>query len=130
MGAAIFKTRPSVQRMMVTAKTPMIPQFEKGVVVIWTAPLGKGAVPHVSLDHCEYFARWLYDHPDKSNGMDLKIAIDPIYYEDVAATFEKALGELARYIDIPIYIYLKHLPVPHDELAGYNADRNDPATRR
>ncbi|KAJ8062331.1 hypothetical protein OCU04_008879 [Sclerotinia nivalis] len=126
MGVAIFTTGPYME-MTVTAKTLMTPQFEDGVV-IWRAPLGEGAVPHVSLDDCEYYARWLFDHPDESDGMDLEVAIDHIHYEDMAAAFEKATGKPARYIDVPKDIYLKHMPVSDDEPAGYNADPNDPAT--
>ena len=65
----------------------------------WRVPLGEGAVPHVSLEDCGYYVRWLFDHPERANGMDLEVAIDHAAYADLAAAFEKVTGHPARYID-------------------------------
>ncbi|WYZ43318.1 hypothetical protein EsH8_VI_001017 [Colletotrichum jinshuiense] len=125
MGAAVFTTGPYME-MTVSSKTLMTPQVENGVVT-WRVPLGDGAVPHVALDDCEHYARWLFDHPDRANGMDLKVAIEHVHYADMAAAFEKVTGKPAQYIDIPLDVYFQYFPAP-DEPAGYNADPADPAT--
>jgi hypothetical protein len=39
--------------------------------VTWRVPLGDGAVPHVALEDCGYYARWLFDNPERANGMNL-----------------------------------------------------------
>lgn len=125
MGAAVFTTGPYME-MTVSSKTLMTPQVENGVVT-WRVPLGDGAVPHVALDDCEHYARWLFDHPDRANGMDLEVAIEHVHYADMAAAFEKVTGKPAQYIDIPLDVYFQYFPAP-DEPAGYNADPADPAT--
>ncbi|APA16060.1 hypothetical protein SS1G_10193 [Sclerotinia sclerotiorum 1980 UF-70] len=126
MGVSIFTTGPYIE-MTITAKSAMTPQFEDGVV-IWRVPLGEGAVPHVALDDCEHYVRWLFDHPEESDGMDLEVSIDHIHYKDLVTAFEKVTGKPARYIDVPKDVYFKYIPLPDDAPAGYNADPNDPAT--
>ncbi len=125
MGVSIFTTGPYIE-MAVSSKTIMTPRVQDGVVT-WMVPLGDGAVPHVSLDDCEHYVRWLFDHPERSDGMNLEVAIDHIPYADLAAAFQKVTGKPAQYIDTPMPSYFEHLPVSH-EPAGYNADPNDPAT--
>ena len=66
MGAAVFTTGPYME-MAISAMTPMTPAVEDGVLT-WRVPLGNGAVPHVALEDCGYYARWLFDNPDRANG--------------------------------------------------------------
>lgn len=56
--------------------------------------------PLTSNQDCGYYVRWLFDHPDRTNGMDLKVAIDHSNYHDVAAAFTKATGRPARCIEV------------------------------
>ncbi|RGP66754.1 hypothetical protein FSPOR_6494 [Fusarium sporotrichioides] len=126
MGTAIFTTGPYIE-MALTSSTPMSPRVVDGVVT-WTVPLGDGAVPHVSLDDCEYYARWLFDHTERADGMNLEVAIEHIGYHDLARAFQKVTGKPAQYIDIPLTTYFEHSRLPADAPAGYNADPNDPST--
>jgi hypothetical protein len=100
MGAAVFTTGPYME-MAVSAMTPMTPSVEDGVVT-WRVPLGNGTVPHVALDDCGYYARWLFDNPDRANGMDLEVAIAQIGYRELAAAFERVIdgssGPLHRHV--------------------------------
>ncbi|TPX17836.1 uncharacterized protein E0L32_002937 [Thyridium curvatum] len=125
MGVAVFTTGPYIE-MTISSKTIMTPRVRDGVVT-WAVPLGDGAVPHVALDDCEHYARWLFDHPERSDGMNLEVAIDHIPYADLAAAFQKVTGKPAQYIDVPASAYFEHVPIA-DEPAGYNADPKDPAT--
>lgn len=126
IGVAIFTTGPYME-MAISTKTIMTPRVEDRVVT-WTVPLGNGAVPFVALDDCEYYVRWLFDHPERSDGMDLQVAIDHITFTDLAAAFQKVTGHPAKSIDVPEDAYFAHFPVPDDAPAGYNADPKDPAT--
>jgi hypothetical protein len=126
MGIAIFTTGPYME-MAISVKTIMTPSVEDGAVT-WKVPLGDGAVPLVALEDCEYYVRWLFDHPERSDGMDLQVAIDHITFTDLAAAFQKVTGHPAKSIDIPEDVYFAHAPVPDGAPAGYNADPNDPAT--
>ncbi|EXK76531.1 hypothetical protein FOQG_18730 [Fusarium oxysporum f. sp. raphani 54005] len=125
MGVSVFTTGPYME-MTISSGTLMTPRVMDGVIT-WMAPLADGAVPHVSLEDCAYYARWLFDHPERSDGMNLEVAIDHITYDDLAASFQKVTGKPAKYIDIPLSAYFEHVPIA-DEPAGYNADVNDPAT--
>lgn len=127
MGAALFTTGPYIA-MTIASKTIMTPTIEEGVVT-WRMPLGEGAVPHVSLEDCEVYVRWMFDHQDRANGMDLEVAINHIAYHDLAEAFEKVSGHPARYIDTSLDEYWKAGPLAAfaDKPCGYNSDPNDPA---
>ena len=103
MGAAVFTTGPYME-MVISPLTPMTPTVEDGVAT-WRVPLGDGAVPHVALEDCGYYARWLFDHPERANGMNLEVAIADLTYTDIAAAFEKVTGHPARYIDTDLRHY-------------------------
>ena len=127
MGAAVFTTGPYME-MAISAMTPMTPSVEAGVVT-WRVPLGKGAVPHVALDDCGYYARWLFDNPGRANGMNLEVAIEHVEYRKLAEAFEKVTGHPAQYIDTDLEAYWNGpLKAAADLPAGYNADPNDKST--
>ncbi|EXA31904.1 hypothetical protein NW761_012439 [Fusarium oxysporum] len=126
MGTAIFTTGPYIE-MAVSAQTVMTPRIVDGVVT-WAVPLADGAIPHVALDDCDHYVRWLFDNPERSDGLDLEVAIDHIAYHDLAQAFQKVTGKPAQFIDIPLATYFDHLPLKGTVPAGYNADPNDPAT--
>src|ERR1700679_238160 len=129
MGAALFTSGPYIEMVISSTGALMTPTVEDGVVT-WRVPLGEGAVPHVSLEDCGFYVRWLFDHPERANGMDLEVAIDHITYADLAAAFEKVTGHPAEYIDTDLDTYWgdgrrctrqAYLPV-------HFADRNDKST--
>ncbi|MDT5093235.1 MAG: hypothetical protein QOH60_2598 [Mycobacterium sp.] len=128
MGAALFTSGPYIE-MVISPGTPMTPNVETGVVT-WRVPLGDGAVPHVSLEDCGYYVRWLFDHPERANGMDLEVAVDHIAYTDLATAFEKVTGHPALYVDTDLDTYWRNGPLSAgaDRPAGYNADPNDKST--
>jgi hypothetical protein len=125
MGAAVFTTGPYIE-MTISNQTIMTPTVEDGVVT-WRVPLGQGSVLHVSLDDCEYYVRWLFDHPERASGMDLEVAIADIPYAELATAFEKVTGHLARYIDTSLEDYWATMfgGRAGDVAAGYNADPKD-----
>ncbi len=129
MGAALFTTGPYIE-MAIAKGTPMSPVVEDGVVV-WKVPLGEGAVPHVALDDCGFYVRWIFDHQDEACGMDLEIAIDHITYEELAEAFSRVTGKPAKCLNVSMEEYWRSGPfagVPDSAPAGYNAPVDDPAT--
>ncbi|EXK23725.1 hypothetical protein FOMG_19513 [Fusarium oxysporum f. sp. melonis 26406] len=83
-------------------------------LIPWRIPLGQGAIVHVSLDDCEYYVYWLFDYPERSDGIDLEVAID---------------RKPARYVDTAMDDYFQHFFLADDQQpAGYNAEPADPAT--
>lgn len=122
MGVAVFTTGPYIE-MAIAKSTIFTPKIEDGVVT-WRVPVGDGAVAHVALDDCEYYARWLFDHPERANGLDLEVAIDHIHYADLAKAFEKVTGHPARYVDTDLDTYWKagYSTAVANSGGGYNAD--------
>jgi hypothetical protein len=128
MGAALFTSGPYME-MVISPGTPMTPAVEDGVLT-WRVPLGDGAVPHVALEDCGYYVRWLFDNPERANGMDLEVALEHVGYAELAAAFEKVTGHPARYIDTDLDTYWRNGPLSAAPAApaGYNADPNDKST--
>ncbi|KAK7894876.1 hypothetical protein LTR67_005615 [Exophiala xenobiotica] len=123
MGVAVFTTGPYIE-MSIAKHTIFTPTIEDGTVT-WRVPLGDDSgVVHVSLDDCEYYGRWLFDHPERSNGMDLEVAIDHVNYADLAKAFEKVTGHPARYIETDLDTYWKtgNTAAAADQPSGYNSD--------
>lgn len=127
MGAAVFTTGPYME-MAFSPMTPMTPAIEDGVLT-WRTPLGEGAVAHVALEDCAYYVRWLFDNPERANGMNLEVAIEPVRYADLAAAFTQVTGHPAQYIDTALDQYFEGPLKPMvDRPAGYNADPQDKST--
>ena len=127
MGAAVFTSGPYME-MVISPLTAMTPTIEDGVAT-WRVPLGDGAVPHVSLQDCGYYARWIFDHPERSNGVNLEVAIADLTYTEIAEAFTTVTGHPAHYVDTSLEDYWNGpLNGLADQPAGYNADPNDKAT--
>lgn len=127
MGAAVFTSGPYME-MALSPMTPMTPTLEQGIVT-WRVPLGEGAVPHVALEDCGYYVRWLFDHQDRANGMNLEVAIEHVRYADLAVAFETVTGHPAQYIDTNLDAYWDgSLKAAANAPAGYNANPNDKST--
>lgn len=127
MGAALFTTGP-YNEMAISGSTIMTPSIEDDIVT-WRVPLGEGAVCHVSLEDCEHYVRWLFDHQDRANGLDLEVAIAHIPYAELAAAFEKVTCHPARYIPMSFDEYWANGPFAAvaNQSSGYNSDLKDPA---
>jgi hypothetical protein len=121
MGAALFTTGPYIE-MTISSQTIMTPTIEDGVVT-WRVPLLNGAVTHVALDDCGVYVRWLFDNPERANGMDLKAAIADIPYTDLAKAFQTVTGHPAQFIDVSLEEYWTKGRMSHvaGMSAGYNA---------
>ncbi|KAK4165582.1 hypothetical protein QBC43DRAFT_333458 [Cladorrhinum sp. PSN259] len=117
MGAALFTTGPYIE-MSIAPFTPMMPRVEgdDDDTLTWYLPLGpNGAVPHVSLDDCAFYVRWLFDNHQKADGMDLAVAIGHIRYEEMAEAFTKVTGKKARFVDVDMETYFSS---PHWQKIG------------
>ncbi|KAI4870280.1 NAD(P)-binding protein [Hypoxylon rubiginosum] len=127
MKAALFTTGPYMA-MTISSSTPMTVSAEDGVAT-WRLPLNDGAVPFVALDDCGHYVKWLFDDPERANGLDLQVAIDHVGGRELAAAFEKVTGHPARFVNLSFDDYFGGpFGFDPDSPAGYNADPADPAT--
>ncbi|KAL6230167.1 hypothetical protein BDW75DRAFT_248895 [Aspergillus navahoensis] len=130
MRAALFTTGPYID-MAIGHRTLMTPYVDGDGVVIWAVPLGQGAVPHVCLQDCGVYVRWLFENREEANGMNLEVAIEHVHYEDLAWAFEKVTGHPARFVDVDLDTYWgskKGIAAGADGITGYNSDAKDPAS--
>jgi hypothetical protein len=86
-------------------------------------PLGSGAIPMISLEDLARYVHWAYQTPGRSNGLRLSIATAHITGQDMADSFTAVTGQSARYVDIPIKLWLEKafgdLPKGVDTKVGY-----------
>jgi len=107
---AAFTTGPYMD-MALAAGTPVSPRIERGdeegeEVVTWRVPLGEdGAIAHTVLDDCGFYVRWLFDHVEEVDGMNLELGMEHVHYRDVARAFEKVTGRRARFVDVGLEEY-------------------------
>jgi hypothetical protein len=134
MKITILTTSPYIE-ITIAAGTPMAPQVEKGEkggdVVFWRVPLTEeGAVLHVLLGDCAFYVHWLFDHPERADGIDLEVAVEHAHYTDLAAAFQKMTGNKAGFIDTLFEEYWTSGPLSPRAVgpAGIEAEMSDPGT--
>lgn len=129
MKSALFTTGPYME-MSLDPNTPMGPTIEHddetgSEILTWRLPLtASGAVPHTALDDCAHYVRWLFDNPDRADGMNLGSAISLVHYDEIAAAFTRVTGRKARFIDVDLDTYWGTHPWAKsvaDLAAGYTA---------
>ncbi|KAB5585049.1 hypothetical protein GE09DRAFT_1015700 [Coniochaeta sp. 2T2.1] len=133
MKIALLTVGPYIE-MSLSPRTPMQPHVEcdgdGDKVLTWRLPMGKdGAAPHASLDDLVFYTRWLFDDPDRADGMDLKTGIDHINYADMAAAFTKVTGHKARYVPVTVDEFFEdsYWASIADQPCGYLVDPKSPA---
>lgn len=134
MKVSLFTTGPYLD-MAISSSGPMVPKVEKDEtgedVLTWRVPLtADGAIPHIALDDCGYYVKWLIEHPDEADGLDLEVSIEHVHYVDLARAFERVTGHKARFIDVDWETYWREgsLSQIKDSALGTRADLDDPAT--
>lgn len=134
MKVSLFTTGPYID-MAISSGGPLVPKIEKDEqgedVLTWRVPLtADGAIPHIALDDCGYYVKWLMENPGEADGMDLEVAIAHIHYADLAKAFEKVTGHKARFIDVDFETYWKEgsLSQLKDMPLGVHASLDDAAT--
>jgi len=65
-------------------------------------PLGDGAIPYTCLDDLGYYVRWIFDHPEKSAGLNVKLAVEHVSLEQLASTFTEVTGKPAKATNLTI----------------------------
>jgi uncharacterized protein YbjT (DUF2867 family) len=78
------------------------PKKDADGTYVFRAPLEDGAVPYIHLDDLALYAKWLFDHPGESAGLELKVATEHVGWKYLAETFEKVTGKKARYESVSI----------------------------
>lgn len=103
------------------------PKRDEGGVYVFRMPLGEGAVTYIHLDDLALYAKWLFDHPEESQGMDLKVATEHVGGKYLAETFERVTGKRARYESVTVEEHMpKEWKTGDVKLgAGYEGENDD-----
>jgi hypothetical protein len=95
-------------------------------VLVFQAPVGKGKPPMIFLEDLGQYARWLVDNPERSNGMNLKIATENVGWEDVAKSFTAVTGKKAIFRDVTLDEYFASGVFPNpDGKVGHGVGHDD-----
>lgn len=125
MAAALFTTGPYIE-MTISSRTLMSPTIEDGVVT-WTAPMGKGKMAPVALDDVGVYVKWLFEHRERADGMDLKVSIADFGFEELARAFQKVTEKPAKFVDVSLEEFWSEpgRKAWGEQPAGYNASLED-----
>jgi uncharacterized protein YbjT (DUF2867 family) len=74
--------------------------------VAFYVPLGTGAIPFIHLEDLARYVHWAYQTPTQSNGLRLGTATAHVTGQDMATAFTTVTGKPAKYVDIPINVWL------------------------
>jgi hypothetical protein len=96
-------------------------------IYVFKAPVGSGTPPMIHLDDLGRYAKWLFAHPERAHGMNLKIATEQVGWEQVAKSFMEVTGKKARFEDVTLdeYFKLPIFPTP-DAKVGHSTGHDDP----
>lgn len=94
-------------------------------LMVFAAPLGDGAMPLIALEDLGWYGRWIFDHPERSNGMTLKASTEHVHWKDLARTFAELTGRKAVYKDITLDEYFASGVLNPEAKVGHSADHDD-----
>ena len=102
MAWSVLTTGPYAEMLSETQR----PKKYGDGVYVFRAPLEDGAVPYIHLDDLASYAKWLFDHPAESKGLELKVATQHVAWKDLAESFERVTGKKARYENVSLEEYM------------------------
>jgi len=91
------------------------PDPQDPTAVVFAAPLGDARCPLIYLPDYGRYARWLFDTPNRSNGLNLHVATEDIAWKDLAASFTEVTGQKSIYRDVTLDEYFKLGIFPNPE---------------
>ncbi|RDW85454.1 hypothetical protein BP5796_03779 [Coleophoma crateriformis] len=63
-------------------------------------PLNDGAIPYTCLDDLGHYVRWILENPEKSSGLNLKVAVEHVSHKQLASVFTEVTGKPAKATNI------------------------------
>lgn len=90
----------TLSEMLAPRPDPLEPR-----TMVFSAPLGRGSPPLIYLDDLGRYARWIFDTPSRSVGLNLQVATEDISWSYLASTFTEVTGRKAVYRDVTLDEY-------------------------
>jgi len=105
------------------------PHPEHPDLLVFAVPLGDAKCPLIYLEDYGSYARWLFDNPSESTGLELHVATEDIAWKDLADAFTAVTGKKAVYKDATLDEYFSFGIFPDPEAkVGHSATNPDDAT--
>jgi len=105
----ILAQRPASMAVSVLTSGPYMEMLYDGMfapvtlpdgTLVFAHPIGEGRVPMIHLDDLGRYARWIFDHREEANGMNLEIATEHVGWRSLVACVEKVTGKRAVFKDL------------------------------
>jgi uncharacterized protein YbjT (DUF2867 family) len=109
VGEFILRERPKSMAVSNLTSGPYMEMLYDGMFVpitlkdgtlLFPHPMGNGRVPMIHLDDLGRYARWLFDHPEESDGMDLEIATQHVGWHYLVDCVQRVTGKKAVFKDV------------------------------
>jgi hypothetical protein len=95
-------------------------------VFVFGSPMGEYRQPLIYVEDIGLYAKWVFDNPDRSTGLDLQVATDNVRWSDIASAFTKVTGKKAVYEALTLDETLDMMP-NNDRYIGKDYDPSDPS---
>jgi hypothetical protein len=135
----VVQQRPESMAVSVLTSGPYMEMILEGMFAprvladgsfLFAHPMGDGKVPMIHLDDLGRYARWIFDHREESNGMDLEIATEHVAWPHLVECVERVTGKKAVFEDIDQAEYFaKYSGRSANDPASWAQSKEGPALR-
>ena len=80
---------------MLAGRALFHPKRLENDVFVFPAPIDDGYVSMIALDDLAFYVDWIFNNPEKSVGIDLAVATEDVYWDDLIKTFTEVTGKKA-----------------------------------
>jgi hypothetical protein len=100
--------------------------IDGGEVVVFNAPVGGETPPLIYLQDLGMYARWMIENPQRSSGLNLRIATANVWWEEVARSFAEVTGKKAIFRDLSLHEYFASgILGPAERKVGHSVGHDD-----
>lgn len=103
-----------------------VPRQQPDGTLVFAHPIGDGQVPMVHLDDIGRYARWIFDHPEESNGMDLEVATEHVGWKYLVECVQRVTGKKAVFVDLPQSTYFANSGISPTTPAAWAQSKDVP----
>ena len=96
-----------------------VPRIQPDGTLVYAHPIGEGKVPMVHLDDIGKYARWIFEHPEKSNGMDLEVATAHVGWQELVDCVQRVAGKKAVCLNIDQKQFFANSPMSENTPAAW-----------
>ena len=100
---SVITTSPYIESLVQTWHPRVLEDGTKEFAL----PLEDGAVPFTSIEEIGYFARWVFEHPAESAGLNVKLAVEHVSLPMFAEALTEVTGKPARSKNISIEEWMR-----------------------